>query len=118
MAEKMDVSGKDLILAIAVTFELSARLSAALSPIYESVALANGRYELRHPGGCGAGFEIIPAAAGVAKVMNLDPETMANAMGIAGYYAMPNTFRKWELTAPDLSARGTATSMRGRGSGS
>jgi len=100
MAEKMDISGKDLLLAIAVTFELSARLSGALSPIYESVALANGRYELRHPDVCGAGFEIIPAAAGVGKIMNLDQETLANAMGIAGYYAMPNTFRKWELTAP------------------
>lgn len=100
MAEKMGASGKDLLLAIAVSFELSGRMSAALSPIYDSIAKADGKYEFRHPDVCGAAFEIVPAAAGASKIMDLDQETLANALGIAGYYAMPNTFRKWELTAP------------------
>ena len=100
MAEYRGISGKDLLLTMAVTYELSARLSSALTQIYESIARAGGTYELRHPDVCGAAFTILAGAAGAGKVMQLDQETLANAIGVAGYYAQPSTFRKWEETAP------------------
>ncbi|MDP2916717.1 MAG: MmgE/PrpD family protein [Dehalococcoidia bacterium] len=116
MAESLNISGQDLLLAIAVTYEVSARISAALTPIYESIRKADGRYEIRHPAVCGAAYSILPGAAGAGKVMGLDPETLANAIGIAGYWAQPNTFRKWEMTAPARMTKSDPAGWSAQGS--
>ncbi len=116
MAEYTGISGKDLILAIAVTYEISARLSSALTPIYETIARVGGRYEVKHPDVCGACFSILAGAAGAGKVMRLDKEKLANAIGIAGYYAQPSTFRKWELTAPARMTKSDPAGWSAQGS--
>ena len=77
IAEYTGASGKDLILATALAVEVSARVgNAARGPV-------------------GGGFRWAPragyancnfgAAAGAGKLLNLDQDKMAHALGIAGY---------------------------------
>lgn len=83
--ESAQASGKDLLLAIALGHEISTRLIRA-----------EGGY--REAGGWASAT--IAAAASSSKVLNLNQEQMANAIGIAGYVCPPNALRKHLDTSP------------------
>lgn len=71
-AEREDVSGKDLITAVTLGYEVAIRIGKAINPSH---------YEFWHPTGtCGA----FGAAAAAGKIIGLDEKGMAQAFGIAG----------------------------------
>jgi 2-methylcitrate dehydratase PrpD len=99
VAERCHTSGRDLMLAIALSFEISARFKSAVAqppPIGEG----SERGTLQWPAVMGFGSAALAAAAGAGKILNLDLEKMANAIGIAGYICPPSISRKWFDTAP------------------
>lgn len=72
VAEREDGSGKDLITAVTLGYEVAIRIGKAVNPSH---------YEFWHPTGtCGA----FGAAATAGKLMGLDEKGMVHAFGIAG----------------------------------
>ena len=85
IAESTGASGKDLILATALGLEISTRLARAagwhmITP--EEVRRQKGT---NPPTGKNA-HSNYGATAGVGRLLGLNPEKMANALGIAGHY--------------------------------
>lgn len=98
VSESTNASGKDLILSTAIAFEISARIKSAVGsmtttgsssekiPFPEVSAIAEGAP--------------LGAAMGAGKLLNLTPEMLANAIGIAGYILPPSVMRKELETTP------------------
>jgi 2-methylcitrate dehydratase PrpD len=84
MAESAKASGKDLILSTAVGLEISTRLARAVlrQVIDPAQAQPPLPLKLRRTGNAYSNFG---AAAGVGRLLKLDPEKMAHALGIAGH---------------------------------
>lgn len=76
MAEFTGASGKDLILATALAFEIAVRVKNAVIPTDLSFRIR----EREGYANCNFG-----AAAGVGKILNLNQEKMMNALSIAGH---------------------------------
>jgi len=95
LAESTSASGKDLILATVLSFELSARLKAAGAKIR-----LNDSGEFKWPAVLGYGAVTLAAAAGASKLLALDGEKTANAIAIAGGICPPNIFKKFTDTTP------------------
>jgi len=88
-----------LILAIAISFDLSGRLQSELAgapPMDEGA----DKGKLQWPPVIGFSVVTLAAAVGAAKILNLDEQQIAEAIGIAGCICPPNIFRKWTDTAP------------------
>lgn len=99
LAERCDASGKDLILTTALSFEIAARLRSVVAkptPIAEGTEIGT----LQWPAVIGFGSAALAASAGAGKILNLDSEKMANAIGIAGCICPPSISRKWFDTTP------------------
>ncbi|MBT3362098.1 MAG: hypothetical protein HN929_07495 [Chloroflexi bacterium] len=96
LAESTNASGKDLITAIALGFELSARLKAAGAKI----RLSDGSGELKWPSVLGYAAVTLAAAASAGKLLRLNDGKIANAVAIAGGICPPNIFRKFTDTTP------------------
>lgn len=78
MAEFANVSGKDLILATALAFEIGDRVKRAVT-----VVTSDPGFRIREREGYAhANFG---AAAGMGKILNLNQEKMMNALSIAGH---------------------------------
>lgn len=99
LAESSGVSGKDIILATAVGLEIpvclkpeGAKTGGLSHETDKSAALPSPV--------SGFGVSTLAAAAAVSKILNLDEEKTANAIGIAGGMCPPNIFRKFTDTAP------------------
>lgn len=100
-AESVKASGKDLILATAISMEIANRLRAATSPFFGYVTEGPDRGLTKSPVLVkGHGTSAIGAAAGVSRILKLDRGRMANAMGIAAYICPPMTESKWMDTTP------------------
>jgi len=96
MAESTKASGKDLILATVLGQEISKRLMLALSNM-----LAKLSKEGKTPDVFGNSNEcIFGATAGVARLLNMSPEKIANALGIAAYQCSLPVCRDWEDAVP------------------
>jgi 2-methylcitrate dehydratase PrpD len=104
LAESTNASGKDLILAATLAFELSARLKAAGAKIRLSDS-----GEFKWPAVLGYGAVTLAAAAGAAKLLHLDNEKTANAVAIAGGICPPNIFKKFTDTTPIAMIKYCAT---------
>jgi len=109
VVETMQPSGKDLILAIALGHELTARIGSAtagsMGGVMYPVADGLDRCHIEWSQVSGYAHGTISAAAGVGKLVHLNQEQMANALGIAGYIALPNTLRKQYEIAPVRMAK-------------
>jgi len=97
IAESVEASGKDLILATVLAHEIAARVASALPSFYrfegpegQSVRWAQ-RYGFAH---CNFG-----AAAGAGKLLKLDQDKMLNALGIAGHLCQVPTHLKYSFSA-------------------
>jgi 2-methylcitrate dehydratase PrpD len=97
VAEGIEASGKDLILAITLGMEISQRLRSAIKGIRVS-----GPKDLKvhWPSVHGFSTSVLGAAAGAGKCLNLSRDQISHAMGIAGYICPPSTFMKFLDTAP------------------
>lgn len=86
VAESRAASGKAVILAVVLAHEITVRMSRAMS------GLDYLKQELGEEAGgfapiYGYNLGIFGGAAGVGKILNLDKEKMAHALGIASYSA-------------------------------
>ena len=84
MAESAGASGKELILSTAIGLEISSRLARAVlrQVIDPAQAQPPLPLKLRRTGNAYSNFG---AAAGVGRLLKLDPQKMAQALGIAGH---------------------------------
>ena len=74
ISELVHTSGKELINACCLGYELSGRIVPAVRPILNPKATAHGS----------GGAQIFGTAAAVSKLLGLNKEQIANALGIAG----------------------------------
>ena len=96
LAERRGASGKELIVATVLAQETGKRISLALSSM---ISHLTERAEA--PAVHGNGQEcIFGGTLGAAKVLGLDEEKMANALGLAGAYCPVPSARKWSDTSP------------------
>jgi 2-methylcitrate dehydratase PrpD len=93
VGERMDVSGRDFITAVAVAYELGARVAGAMRHVVRG---ADGQLQFSASGG-GVNWVIFPAAGGAARMFGLDAEQTANTLGIAGALATVPTGARWDL---------------------
>ena len=102
LAEICQVSGEDLILAIALGNEVSARVIAAAGGKLAGLGLKADEAGRVVTGEAVTGYanSVFGAAAATGKVMSLNQEKIANALGIAGYVCIPNTIAKMMHTTP------------------
>ena len=80
LAESRKVSGKNLIIAFVLAHEIASRIGVSLGPMR---AKKGG---LPIPS-WGLGCDEFGAAIGAAKILGLDSEKMAHAIGLSGYFA-------------------------------
>jgi 2-methylcitrate dehydratase PrpD len=102
-AECTSASGKSLILAIVLGFEISYRLKlATVSGRTGLIPITEGpdKGKVLWPPVRGHSTVSLAAAVGASKIINLNQEQTANALGIAGCLCPPNIFTKWTDTAP------------------
>jgi len=100
IGEVAAASGKNLILSTALGLEIARRLQMATPPPYkpEESGLEMGKIIFSPVSGHGTA--VFGAAIGASKILNLNLEKMANAIGIAGFAGPPSTMRKWTDTVP------------------
>ena len=100
MGECTQTSGVDLILAIAVGLEVGRRITRVSPSNYPPVPDGPDKGKIAWPPVFGYTASTFGAAVSAAKILNLNQEKMAHAIGIAGYLCAPDVFRKWSDTAP------------------
>jgi len=81
LIEKVLTSGKELILSIALGLEITRRIADA-APLE------------------GISASVFGAAAGAGKILKLSRETLAHAIGLAGYICPPDTAMKFVSSHP------------------
>jgi 2-methylcitrate dehydratase PrpD len=92
MAESTGASGKDLILAIVLGFELTARLAEAMP---DNMMMRFSQLQRHGFSNCSFG-----AAIGAGKLLKLDQEKMSNALGIVGHLCQVLTLVKFTCSDP------------------
>ncbi len=91
VAERLDATGKDLITAVALAYELGARIASAMRHV-----VANDKGDLSFsPSGGGVNWVVFCAAIGAGKLFGLDTKQMAGALGIAGLNAVVPNGGRW-----------------------
>ena len=88
LAESAGASGKDLIVALAVGFEIAARMHTTVPMGFWIDADGNVHWNQRQ-GDASTGFG---ATAGAGKILNLDEKKMANAFGVSGHLSQVPTW--------------------------
>ncbi len=84
IAERQNSSGKAFLTAMAVGFEVAARISISIGPLFD---LVDGRVEYVSKGACGFGQHIFGGVTATSKLLDLRTKEIRQAMGIAGLYA-------------------------------
>lgn len=104
MAEMNDVSGEDLITAVAVGLEISARIARGVGRHNISVEDIQ-RQRQGKMGLTGNAYSNFGAAAGAARLMEMDEDTTLHAMGIAGHLCMALTYGRWGADGHNYMAK-------------
>lgn len=91
LAEARGASGRDLILAAVLAMEVSGRVGTSLG----GLRATKGGFPLKV---WGIGANQIGATAGAARVLGLDADHMAHALGLAAYHAPLPTHVKYNYT--------------------
>lgn len=87
VGESAEVSGAELITAIALGYDVGARIGHSMN-LGSATALVHG-------------WLVFASAAAAAKILQLDAERFSNALGIAGWVSpLPAALRWQELAAP------------------
>lgn len=99
IAESTGASGKELILAVAIGFELSARVANAVQQTH-GVSGFKGKDKAKFSWGTrwGQAYSNFGAAAGAGKLLNLDRDKMTNALGIAGHLCQVLTHARFSFS--------------------
>ncbi|MFC2012136.1 MmgE/PrpD family protein [Chloroflexota bacterium] len=94
IAENAGASGKDLILANTLGFEVSARIARAVGR-HNITPQAVQRQRGGPPGITGNAYSNFGAAAGAGRLLKFDANTMLNALGVAGHLCMVLSYGRW-----------------------
>jgi 2-methylcitrate dehydratase PrpD len=97
MGERWSSSGKDIIIALVLGYEAISRIKDAVYPSENAFWTTFERIDT------GIHFGITVAAA---KLLGLDADQMANALGLAGY------MRAWRITFPNVPKLGMPPWMK------
>ena len=97
LAESTDTSGKDLILSAAIGFEVSGRVKSLAGSM--TTGSRNSKIAWPAVSSVAEGASL-GVGAGGCKILALNQEKVANAIGIAGCICMPGTLRKFIETTP------------------
>lgn len=100
LAEASSAAGQELIASIALGMEIGRRIGLATRPRHWPTESGPEKGNVVFAPVSGQGAAVFGAAVGAGKILHLDFEKMASAIGVAGYAGPPNTFRKWTDTAP------------------
>ena len=96
VAESVNASGKDTILAIAIGAEIARRINDSMNVLESSMGSLG-----KPPDVFGNSNEhMLGAALSVGKLLALNEEQMGNALGLAGYLCSLPIGRDWEDTVP------------------
>ncbi|HTH77743.1 MAG TPA: MmgE/PrpD family protein [Ramlibacter sp.] len=108
IAEARDVSGRDLILALAIGTEIAMRVTRGMSPMVQTTRNADGTQSYRWTEPYGGSRYNLGAAAGVACLLGLDAVTTQHALGLSGHHTQVPTHAKLSYTLPlPMSKYGT-----------
>lgn len=100
MAEVTGASGKDLILAMALGFELSARVAAAVQQTHGASGFTGtDKQKFNWGTRWGQAYSNFGAAAGASRLLKLDHDKMTNALGIAGHLCQVLTHERYTMSA-------------------
>lgn len=95
VAELVGCSGKQMIEAVVVSYEIGLRVGVAVQPTFKRA--------MEEVWGC-ATFQTLGAAAAAAKALNLNYEQTLSALGIAGATApVSSTLKVWRTERTDLN---------------
>lgn len=94
-AEKVRASGKDVILATVLGYDICARCGLAV-PLVEITP----EKEVIYPAVVGYSFNVFGAAVSAAKLVGLNREQMRNALSLAAYFAPLPLAGLWRRRAP------------------
>lgn len=95
VGEQLGCSGRDLILAVAISHEMSNRFGRAMDNLRD---VKEGKLDV--PPVFGYASTVFGAAAAVAKLKKLSSETLSNAFGIAAATSPVNSQMAWNHCAP------------------
>lgn len=95
VGEQVGCSGKDLILVVAISHEISNRFGKAVDNLRD---VKDGKLDV--PPVFGYANTIFGATAAVAKLKKLSRETLSNALGIAAAISPVNSQMAWNHCAP------------------
>jgi 2-methylcitrate dehydratase PrpD len=94
LAESTGASGKDLILASAIGFEISARIARAVGR-HNITPEAVQRQRTAQPGLMGNAYSNFGAAAGAGRLLQFNESKMLHALGVAGHLCMVLSYSRW-----------------------
>jgi 2-methylcitrate dehydratase PrpD len=100
VGETVSAPGKDLILSVALGQEVARRIRLAATGPYWPKPDEPDRGKIIYGYVSGNSSSVFGATVGAGKMLNLSPEKMASAMGIAAYAGPPSTYSKWMRTVP------------------
>jgi 2-methylcitrate dehydratase PrpD len=106
VAEQRELSGKDLIAALAVAHEMSLRIGKAMDNYRH---IQNGEVVLAPV--LGFASTIFGASAAIGKLQADDAGTLAHALGIAANVSPVNTMRSWLQHAPSTTLKYTLAGL-------
>jgi len=108
IAEHVNASGKDLILALILAHEIGGRISASLA---ELKVLKEDPPYYEEPSRYTHAYSFLGGVAGACKLLGLSDENMTNAFGIAGASApVPATMKVWKNLGPKVMVKYNAWS--------
>lgn len=105
LAEYRDSCGKELIMAIALVLELSTRVSSGFKAWREFTSEGHEKGKIKWPEVSGLSIPIIAAALACGKLLRLNEDKLAHAIGIAVHFCPVPSTSKWEKTVPSAMSK-------------
>jgi 2-methylcitrate dehydratase PrpD len=105
LAEQQGRSGKDLLLALALSHEVAIRATRTLAGGRSVVTDGPDKGKVVKPAVHGMSIVTFGAAVAASKMLELRREAMAHAIGIAGHWSPVASMVKWSNTIPSSTAK-------------
>lgn len=107
VAEKEAATGQDLLLAMAIGYEIAARMAKATTGLQEVIPEGPDGPTMRFPIVHGYSGAVFGAVAGAGKILNLNEEGLLSALGIGGTITPLKNMPKWYNTPPAAMSKYT-----------
>lgn len=98
VGEYVKASGRSVVEAVLIGYEIAARLTMAMAPLLEGHDGLKTRYAIGPV--FGYGYGALGVAVGVGRLLRLDVERMTQAVGLATYFSPGPSLLKWLRTRP------------------